>query len=131
MRLLSLGEVLHLHRLVVAASGGASGVRDLGALESAVAQPHASFEGTALYSTLVEKGAALAFSLVRNHPFLDGNKRTGHAALETFLMLNGFEIVAPVSEQEEVFLGLASGSLAREEFVSWLEAHVCQSSGPA
>ena len=73
----------------------------------------------------------MAFSLVRNHPFLDGNKRVGHAALETFLLLNGFEIVASVSEQEEVFLSLAGGSLTREAFVSWLEAHVCQSSCPA
>jgi death-on-curing protein len=131
MRLLLLSEVLHLHRLVVTSSGGSDGVRDLGALESAVAQPHASFDGSELYPSLVEKGAALAFSIVRNHPFLDGNKRVGHAALETFLLLNGFELVASVPEQEQVFLSLASGSLSREEFVTWLEGHACQSSGPA
>jgi len=131
MRLLLLSEVLHLHRLIVTSSGGADGVRDLGALESAVAQPHASFDGSELYRSLVEKGAALAFSIVQNHPFLDGNKRVGHAVLETFLLLNGFELVASVSEQEQVFLSLASGSLSREAFVTWLEGHVCQSSGPA
>jgi death-on-curing protein len=131
MRLLSIGEVLHLHRLVIAASGGAAGVRDLAALESAVAQPHASFDGADLYPTLAGKGAALAFSLVCNHPFVDGNKRAGHAALETFLVLNGFEIEASVPEQEQVFLLLAAGSLSREDFVLWLEAHIRQRSGPA
>lgn len=130
MRLLSIGEVLHLHRLVIATSGGAAGIRDLAALESAVAQPHASFDGADLYPTLAAKGAALAFSLVRNHPFVDGNKRAGHAALETFLVLNGFEIESSVPEQEWVFLSLAGGSLSREDFVLWLEAHICQRSGP-
>lgn len=61
-------------------SGGASGIRDLGALESAVAQPHASFGGQDLYPDLITKAAALCFSLVMNHPFVDGNKRVGHAA---------------------------------------------------
>ena len=59
-----------------------------------------SFGGTELYPTLVEKAAALGFSLIKNHPFVDGNKRVGHAAMETFLVLNGHEIDAPVPEQE-------------------------------
>jgi death-on-curing protein len=131
MRLLTLSEVIHLHRLIVSSSGGAGGIRDLGALESAVAQPHASFGGRDLCASLIEKAAALSFSLVRNHPFLDGNKRVGHAVLETLLVLNGFELAASVSEQEQVFLSLAAGSLSREAFVHWLEAHFCQTSGPA
>jgi death-on-curing protein len=94
MRYVSLAEVVDLHRRLLQLAGGASGIRDLGALESAVAQPKATFEGVDLHSTLVEKAAAMGFALVRNHPFVDANKRVGHAAMETFLALNGFEIEA-------------------------------------
>ena len=98
MRFRSLGEVIDLHRSLLRATGGAPGIRDVGALESAVAQPKAAFDGSDLYATLIEKAAALAFSLVQNHPFVDGNKRVGHAAMETFLVLNGSEIDAPVDD---------------------------------
>lgn len=124
MRHLTLGEVLDLYRQVMQASGGAVGVRDLNALESAIAQPRMTFGGEDLYPRLVEKASALGFSLVMNHPFVDGNKRTGHAAMETFLILNGIEIVAPVEEQERVLLQLAAGELERDAFTAWLRAHV-------
>lgn len=124
MRYLSLAEVLALHARVVAATGGAVGLRDLGALESAVAQPRATFGGVDLYPTLAEKAAALCFSLVGNHPFVDGNKRIGHAALETMLVLNGYELMADVDDAERLMLALAAGTLAREPFVHWVQAHV-------
>jgi death-on-curing protein len=79
-----LGEVLRLHTDLVATSGGAAGVRDLGRIESALAQPLATFDGADLYPTLHEKAAALGFALVQGHPFVDGNKRIGHAAMEVF-----------------------------------------------
>jgi death on curing protein len=82
MRYLTIGEVVALHRRLAAISGGAIGIRDLGVLEAAVAQPRATFDGSGLYPTAVDKAAALGFSLVLGHPFLDGNKRTGHAAME-------------------------------------------------
>jgi death-on-curing protein len=123
MRYLTLEEVLELHRLVLEQSGGASGLRDLGTLESAVAQPGMTFAGQDLYPTAVEKASALAFSLVMNHPFVDGNKQVGHAALETFLVLNGSELRAAVEEQERVMLELAAGTLKREEFTEWVRAH--------
>ena len=78
MRYLTLGEVVELHRLVIAASGGATGIRDLGAFESAVAQPRASFGGSDLHPTLIEKTGALGFALAQGHPFVDGNKRVAH-----------------------------------------------------
>jgi death-on-curing protein len=87
MRYLTLGEVVELHRLVLAASGGAPGIRDLGALESAVAQPRASFGGSDLHPTLIEKTGALGFALAQGHPFVDGNNRVAHAAMATFLLL--------------------------------------------
>ena len=82
MRYLTLGEVVDLHRAVIEETGGASGIRDLGALESALAQPKASFGGVDLHASLADKAAALCFSLVNNHAFIDGNKRIGHAATE-------------------------------------------------
>ena len=109
MRYLSISETLELHERLIVSSGGASGIRDLCALESAVSQPHASFGGQDLYPDVVAKAAALCFSLVMNHPFVDGNKRVGHAAMETFLLLNGFEINAEVDEQEKIVLSLAAG----------------------
>ena len=124
MRYLSLGEVLALHAAVVAQTGGAVGVRDLGALESAVAQPRASFAGVDLYPTLADKAAALCLSLVGNHPFVDGNKRVGHAALETTLVLNGHELATPIEDAERVMLALAAGALERDAFAAWVRAHV-------
>ena len=124
MRYLTLAEVVELHELVLQATPGAAGVRDLGGLESALAQPKATFEGRDLHQTLVEKAAALGFSLVQNHPFVDGNKRTAHAAMETFLVLNGSEIVASVDEQERVMTDVAAGRLPREQLLAWLRDHV-------
>jgi death on curing protein len=123
MRYLTIGEVVALHRRLIASSGGAAGIRDLGALESALAQPRASFGRRDLYPGVIEKAAALGFSLVMGHPFLDGNKRTGHAAMETFLVLNGQELNAPVDEQERVMLKLAAGELSRDQFVDWVRTH--------
>ena len=123
MRYLSFGEVVELHRAVIEASGGSKGVRDLGALESAVAQPRATFGEAELYPGLLEKAAALGFSLCGNHPFVDGNKRIAHAAMEVFLILNGYEIRATVDDQEHLMLGLAAGSVSRDELLTWLRAH--------
>lgn len=102
----------------MARSGGETGVLDLGALESALAQPRLTFEGQELYPSIVEKVAALGFSLVKNHPFLDGNKRTGHAVMEIFLVLNGYEIDAAVDEQEWSILQVAAGKMERGAFVN-------------
>lgn len=124
MRYVTLGEVLHLYQWIMERSGGAAGIFDIAALESAVAQPRMTFGGKELYPTLIEKAAALGYSLVMNHPFLDGNKRTGHAATEVFLVLNGFEIRADVAEQEQVVLRMAAGEIGREEFTIWLRGHV-------
>lgn len=124
MRYLTLGEVVELHRLVIAATGGAPGIRDLGALESAVAQSRASFGGSDLYRDLIEKAAALGFALTQGHAFVDGNKRVGHAAMATLLLLNGAEIDATVDEQERLMLDLASGRLSRTDLIGWLQEHV-------
>jgi death on curing protein len=83
-----------------------------------------SFGAVDLYPTLVEKAAALAFSIVTNHAFVDGNKRVGHAAMEVFLVLNGYEIGADVNEQERLFLDLAAGKVTRDDLVEWVGANI-------
>jgi death-on-curing protein len=85
-----------------------------------------TFSGVDLYPTIAEKAAALGFSLIMNHPFVDGNKRTGHAAMEVFLLLNGYEIGASVDEQEQVVLQLAAGELDRKAFAEWVLRHVVE-----
>lgn len=124
MRYLSLHEILELHEALLTQSGGATGVRDLGALESALAQPRATFGGTDLHPALTGKCAALGYSLTLNHPFVDGNKRVAHAAMEVFLFLNGVELVGAVDEHERLMLNLAAGHLTREALTVWLEEHV-------
>lgn len=88
MRYLRLNEILHLHEMIIAESGGSLTLLNVGALQSAVAQPQMTFGGEDLYPTVAEKAAAIAFSIINNHPFMDGNKRVPHAAAEVFLALN-------------------------------------------
>ena len=121
MRYLKLNEVIQLHDYHIQESGGSSGIRDRGALESAIAQPRVTFDGKELYPTVLRKAVALGFSLIQNHAFVDGNKRVGHAAMETFLVLNGYEIDASIDEQENIILQVASSKLGRKEFERWLK----------
>jgi death-on-curing protein len=85
-----------------------------------------TFGGQDLYPSLAEKAAALAFSLAKNHPFVDGNKRVAHAAMEAFLRLNKSKLTAILHEQETVMLRLAAGDLSREEFTSWVQSHLSE-----
>ncbi len=124
MRYVTLAEVVELHRRLLQATGGAPGIRDLGALESAVVQPKATFGSADLYPTLVDKAAALCFALIQDHPFVDGNKRVGHAAMETFFILNGAEIDASVDDQERLILDLAAGRIDRAHLIDWLRQHL-------
>jgi death-on-curing protein len=115
MRYLTVEEVLALHSRLIATSGGTQGVRDQNALDSAVAQPQMTFDGVDLYTTIARKAAALGHSLISNHPFIDGNKRVGHAAMEVMLLLNGHEIVASVDRG--VIINVASGTMSRDELL--------------
>ncbi len=116
---LSLEQVLDLHRLQIEQHGGATGLRDRGALEAALARPGASFGGEDLYPDEAAKAAALMHSLVLNHPFLDGNKRVGtHAAL-AFLVANDHEPLFASDELTEVALATARGELSAEALAIW------------
>jgi death on curing protein len=125
-RFLTRQECLELHRRILDQSGGLKGVRDIGLLDSALAQPQMTFDGRELCPGIADKAAALAFSLICNHPFNDGNKRVGHAAMETFLVLNGWELTAHVDEQEHIIFSVASGTLMREGLRAWIDSHLSQ-----
>lgn len=124
MRYIAFPELLKIHENIINTSGGAPGLRDLRALQSALMQPRLCFDQEELYPDVFSKAGALGFSLVMNHPFVDGNKRVGHAAMEIFLILNGYEISAGIDEQERIILNLASGKLTRREFTAWLKKNV-------
>ncbi len=124
MRYLSLSEVLYLHDCILKESGGRHGVRNQGGLESALALPRQSFGDIELYPSAIEKAAILCFAIVKNHPFVDGNKRVGHAAMEIFLIRNGMELFVGTDEQEQVMLTLASGIISHEKFIAWLRDKV-------
>lgn len=96
----------------------------LSVVEAAVIQPQMSMGGRELYRTIESKAAAIGMAIVSNHPFVDGNKRTGHAAMETFLILNGFELEASIDDSERTILLLASGQLDRAELEAWIADHL-------
>ena len=117
---LTVGQVVYIHDELVRSFGGAAGIRDEGALESAVARPR-----TGYYVSLVEEAAALMESLFNNHPFVDGNKRTATAATEIFLNLNGYYIDCDDFAAYEFFMDLFDHSTLRfESLLPWLEEHV-------
>jgi death-on-curing protein len=110
---LNLEDVLELHALQLARYGGAAGVRDRGLLESAVAQPQATFDGEFVHDGLFTMGAAYLFHIVQNHPFVDGNKRTGLLAALVFLELNGISIAHGSPALYDLTLGVAEGRVTK------------------
>jgi death-on-curing protein len=126
MQLLTLEQILRLHKRIIEQSGGSMGIRNQDGLESALAQPYMTFSGQELYPTLIEKVAALGFSLINNHPFIDGNKRIGHAAIEVTLLMNGYEIKADIDNQEFAILAIAASKMNRQDFLEWLQNHIVQ-----
>ena len=118
---LTAQQVLFLHARLVAETGGSHGVRDLSMLLSALGRPQASYDKQDLYPDLFTKSAALMDSLIRNHPFMDGNKRTGIAASALFLRTNGFQLNATNTELEIYTLQVAQSEHTIEEIAAWLQ----------
>ncbi|MDQ3438795.1 MAG: type II toxin-antitoxin system death-on-curing family toxin [Planctomycetota bacterium] len=113
--------VLAIHKRQLAEHGGLDGVRDPGLLESALARPRHLFAYNDPTPALPALAASYAFGIARNHPFIDGNKRTAAVVGETFLELNGMSIDASDAEMYPIFLHLAAGRLTEEQLTSWLE----------
>lgn len=118
---LTLKEVLDLHALQLARYGGGEGLRDLGLLESALAQPMATFGGEYVHASLWEMAAAYLFHIVSNHPFVDGNKRAGLLAALVFLEINGVSLLRGSETLYELTLSVASGSTTKAEVASTLQ----------
>ena len=114
--------LLAVHDEQIAEHGGASGMRDMGLLESAIARPlnHAGYGG----ADLAELGALYALAIARNHPFVDGNKRTAFVVLETFLVLNGLELTASDAEATVMMLDMAAGVVSDAAFIEWVRTSV-------
>ena len=117
---LTVEIVREIHAEVIAGFGGSDGVREMALLESAVSAPQASFGGRSPYSDLAEVAAAYLFYVCRNHPFIDGNKRTALGACIVFLRLNGIEPKADGPEWEELTLAIASSEIDRNEATAQL-----------
>jgi death-on-curing protein len=121
---LTLDDVLSLHAGQIARYGGSPLVRDVGLLESAAATPTATFGGELLHASLEEQAAAYLFHLVKNHPFVDGNKRTGLVAMLAFLGLNGRWLDAPDDDLTDLVLGVAEGRVTKAEVAVFVRRYV-------
>ena len=119
----SRDKVKLIHQLLAEETGGSIGVRDEGLLDSALESAFATFEGVELYPSKEEKAAKIAYSLVSNHAFVDGNKRIGVFVMLSFLSLNGIRIDATDEDIVQLGLGIADGSVEYEGIVSWIKAH--------
>lgn len=126
--MIGLEEALAIHREVVAATGGSHGVRDMGGLGSALARPAASFGGVDLYPEPIDKAAALLESIIKNHPFVDGNKRAGYTLMRLTLRTYDLDLKAEDDEEYALVIQVATGKLDVEGIRAWLESRVrpCQ-----
>ncbi|MCX6055156.1 MAG: type II toxin-antitoxin system death-on-curing family toxin [Chloroflexi bacterium] len=123
MKYLTAEQVLFIHSRIVAETGGSHGVRELGLLESAVGRPQATFDDKDLYRDPFTKAAALMLSLINNHPFVDGNKRTGVTAAGLFLRINGMKLAVSQEELETCATRVALKQIEIAELSDWLREH--------
>lgn len=118
--MINILDVLGLHKLLIDRFGGSFGVRDEGALDSAINRPFMTFDGVDLYQSPIEKAAALIESLAKNHPFVDGNKRTAYYLSRKYLNQNNIEIIAKEDEKYDFVINIASGNYSFEDIIDWL-----------
>ena len=116
-------KVLLLQQLIIEATGGTAGVRDFNLLDSALNNCNQTFDGKELYPTKQEKGAILAYSLITNHAFVDGNKRISLIVMTTFLEANGIKIKYTDEELSDIGWALASGSMSYNDLLNWIKSH--------
>jgi len=123
MKRLSKEQVLLLHRALIEAHGGSANLRDESLLDSALAAPFQTFEGQYLFATIHQRAVRLGFGLIMNHPFTDGNKRTGIHVMLVTLAMNGINLKYTQRELYEIVLSIASGKVSFDEFLGWTLAH--------
>lgn len=117
---LTLAEVVEIHSNQIQLYGGTDGIRDIHLLQSALAQPEASFGGAWLHEDIFEMAAAYAFHLCQNHPFLDGNKRTALASALVFLDINGLILLDPKGKLRDAMFKVSKGGFSKKEFAEIL-----------
>jgi death-on-curing family protein len=120
---LSKEQVILLHKRLIETTGGSDGIRDIGMLDSALANPFQSFGNKELYPSVQAKAAQLCFGIVKNHPMIDGNKRLGAHVMLVFLALNGYELVYTQQELSVAILDLASGKMDADDILQWIISH--------
>jgi len=121
--MITVEQALGIHEMVVKQFGGSMGVRDAGGLESALARPFQTFGGEDLYPDLFSKAAAIGESIIINHPFIDGNKRTGYVLMESILRFGGIKIIAANDKLYNFVISISTGETKFEEIVEWLKAN--------
>jgi death-on-curing protein len=122
--MISIQETVYIHSLLIKTFGGSEGVRDFHSLESALNRPFQRFDNVELYPSIIEKAASLLESILTNHPFVDGNKRTGYVLMRLFLKKNGMDIMAEENMKYQFMIDVASGVKRYDEIVIWLEDNV-------
>lgn len=125
MKKISLEQVFKLHTKMMNATGGEAGIREVDLLESALYNAFATFDGIELYKTVEEKCANICFGIIKNHPFLDGNKRMGIYVMLTLLEFNGVKLRFTQSELVDLGLGIASGKYQQDYIYNWIKIHRC------
>jgi len=120
-RYLSSEQILAIHEALIKRYSGSHGIRDRGLLESAVFRPQTAVFGEEAYPTLFEKCAVLGYSIIQNHPFLDGNKRAGFAAIHLMLLINGYDLASTTEEEIGMTEDAASGKMYEAEIAKWLK----------
>lgn len=123
MKIITERQVLMLHGQLIASTGGSNGLRDEGLLQSALAAPFQSFGGADAFQSIQQKAARLAYGLVKNHPFVDGNKRIGAHTMLVFLALNGIDLDYTQEELSEIILSVAASESGYDELLRWLLEH--------
>ena len=123
MKKLSKEQVIKIHSMVIEQTGGSDGIRDKGLLDSALNAPFQTFDGEYIYRTIKAKAAKLGYFLVKNHPFIDGNKRIGILVMITFLEINGVEVTCTDEELITLGLDLADGTIDDEDLLNWIIDH--------
>ena len=123
MKKLKLDQIIKLHEMLLKETGGIPGLRDVSLLESAINSPFQTFDKVSLYPTLERKAARLGYGIVKNHPFLDGNKRIGLLAMLTFLEINGIELQYTDEELIKIGLALADGTFSEKQLLKWISFH--------
>lgn len=121
--MIEVREALLIHQVLIEKFGGSHGLRDRGLLESALARPFQTFNGVELYPGPVEKAAALIESLLTNHPFIDGNKRTGYVLMRLLLQDAGMDLSATQQEKYDFVMRIASGKSTLDQITSWIREH--------